>query len=118
MICYCHHCGAILNSENDTCPACGCRGAAFQSAHDNHCDGERERFCPFCGEEVPATAASCPFCKKKLPCESAESPSASPQQNPTVNKTRKRRFLYDLGILGAFALLVLLFLLMVTVTPK
>ena len=59
MICYCHHCGAILNSENDTCPACGCRGAAFQPAHDNHRDGERERFCPFCGEEVPTTAASC-----------------------------------------------------------
>ena len=103
MIYRCNHCGAVLNSENDVCSVCACRGTSAQK--------KRERFWD------PADNA------RHLPLSDAD-PSVEDQPSPDDNREesrknpRKRSLLYDLGLLGMVALIVLLFLLMCLVNQK
>ena len=118
MTYYCHHCGAILNNENDLCTSCGCKGISLPSDAENA--SEKQDFstiCPICHDVIPSGATHCRTCNYALR-GAPEKPSTDQTAPSSRRETRRQRMLSNLTMLALGVLIVLLFLLMNAVTPK
>ena len=104
MIFYCNHCGAVLDSENDVCTVCGCRGGSFKI------------------EEGPTLfhRKKHPDYKHIEPDHSMEETASEQLENEedTKKAERRRKLIYDFGMLGLVVLIVIIFMVMTTVTTK